>query len=90
MANEGVVKVRPDTKKAQRSLNDLKGSSDKLNTGLTRAAKGGAIALAALGTAAAASGRLTVIRNNSEPALASSRHWRTVESTSAVSVLVID
>ena len=55
MANEVVVKVRADTKKAQRSLNDLKGSGDKLNTGIKRAAKGGAIALAALGTAAAAS-----------------------------------
>ncbi|HIC69952.1 MAG TPA: phage tail tape measure protein, partial [Candidatus Latescibacteria bacterium] len=55
MANEVVVKVRADTRKAQRSLNDLKGSGDKLNAGLKRAMKGGAIALAGLATAAAAS-----------------------------------
>ena len=41
-------------------------------------------------TAAAASGTLTVMRSSSEPARASSRHWRVVDSTSAVSVLVMD
>src|ERR1044071_10356314 len=43
-----------------------------------------------LGPAAAASSRSTVMRTISEPALASAATWRTVESTSAVSVLVID
>ena len=42
------------------------------------------------GTAAAASSVLTVTRTSSEPASASSRTWRAVASTSAVSVLVID
>src|ERR1700730_294473 len=42
------------------------------------------------GTAAAASGTLTVQRTISEPASASSTVWRNVDSTSAVSVLVID
>ena len=42
------------------------------------------------GTAAAASGRLTVTRTISEPASASSMHWRAVLSASAVSVIVID
>ena len=42
------------------------------------------------GTAAAASGRFTVMRTSSEPACASSMHCRAVESTSGVSVLVID
>ena len=42
------------------------------------------------GTAAAASSRSTVMRTISEPARASAATWRTVPSTSAVSVLVID
>ncbi len=42
------------------------------------------------GTAAAASLRSTVMRTSSEPARASAATWRTVASTSAVSVLVID
>ena len=42
------------------------------------------------GTAAAASSVLTVTRTSSEPASASSRTWRAVASTSAVSVFVID
>ena len=42
------------------------------------------------GTAAAASSRSTVMRTSSEPARASAATWATVESTSAVSVLVID
>ena len=42
------------------------------------------------GTALAASSRSTVMRTISEPAAASSAHWRAVPSTSAVSVLVID
>src|SRR5688572_12343967 len=42
------------------------------------------------GTALAASSVLTVIRTISEPASASSITWRTVASTSAVSVLVMD
>ena len=42
------------------------------------------------GTALAASSLLTVMRTISEPASASSITWRTVASTSAVSVLVID
>ena len=42
------------------------------------------------GTAAAASSRSTVMRTSSDPALASAATWRTVPSTSAVSVLVID
>jgi len=42
------------------------------------------------GTAAAASGELTVMRTSSEPARESSATWSTVERTSAVSVLVID
>jgi len=42
------------------------------------------------GTAAAASGVLTVIRTSSEPASASSTICREVASTSVVSVLVID
>jgi hypothetical protein len=42
------------------------------------------------GTAAAASGRSTVIRTSSEPARANAATWRAVPSTSAVSVLVID
>src|SRR5258708_10779982 len=41
-------------------------------------------------TAAAASLLLTVMRTSSEPALARACTWRTVPSTSAVSVLVID
>ncbi len=42
------------------------------------------------GTAAAASAVLTVMRTSSEPAAASCCTWRAVDSTSAVSVLVID
>jgi hypothetical protein len=42
------------------------------------------------GTAAAASGVLTVMRTNSEPACANSLTWIAVPITSAVSVLVID
>ena len=42
------------------------------------------------GTAAAASGRLTVIRTSSEPACANSMHCCAVDPTSGVSVLVID
>src|SRR5581483_8601863 len=42
------------------------------------------------GTAAAASGRLTVTRTISEPASASSMHCRAVAFASAVSVIVID
>ena len=42
------------------------------------------------GTAAAASGRLTVTRTISEPASASSMHCRAVAAASAVSVIVID
>ena len=42
------------------------------------------------GTAAAASGRFTVTRTSSEPASASSTHWRAVAAASAVSVIVID
>ena len=42
------------------------------------------------GTAAAASGVLTVMRTISEPARASSLTWIAVPITSAVSVLVID
>ena len=42
------------------------------------------------GTAAAASSRSTVMRTISEPARASAATWRTVESISAVSVLVMD
>src|SRR5688572_9603987 len=42
------------------------------------------------GTAAAASGRLTVTRTSSEPASASSIHCRAVDAASAVSVIVID
>ena len=42
------------------------------------------------GSAAAASSRSTVTRTISEPARASAATWRTVASTSAVSVLVID
>ena len=42
------------------------------------------------GTAAAASSRSTVMRTISEPARASAATCATVESTSAVSVLVID
>ena len=42
------------------------------------------------GTAAAASGRLTVTRTISEPASHSSTHWRAVAGASAVSVMVID
>src|SRR5689334_4199523 len=42
------------------------------------------------GTAAAASGTLTVTRTISEPACASSMHCFAVEATSAVSVLAID
>ena len=42
------------------------------------------------GTAAAASGRFTVIRTSSDPACARSMHWRAVVSTSGVSVFVID
>ncbi len=42
------------------------------------------------GTAAAASSRSTVMRTISDPARASAATWRTVPSTSAVSVLVID
>src|SRR6188472_3646912 len=42
------------------------------------------------GTVAAASGRLTVTRTISEPASASSMHWRAVATASAVSVIVID
>ena len=42
------------------------------------------------GTAAAASSRSTVMRTISEPAWARAATWRTVASTSAVSVLVID
>src|SRR4029079_3321350 len=42
------------------------------------------------GTACAASGRLTVTRTISEPASASSMHWRAVPAASAVSVMVID
>src|SRR5436190_2995992 len=42
------------------------------------------------GTAAAASGRLTVIRTSSEPALASSMHCLAVLAGSAVSVFAID
>src|SRR3954466_11871748 len=42
------------------------------------------------GTAAAASGLLTVMRTISEPARASSLTWMAVPITSAVSVLVID
>src|SRR6478735_3921697 len=42
------------------------------------------------GTAAAASGVLTVTRTSSEPARHRSATWRVVEATSAVSVFVID
>ena len=42
------------------------------------------------GTAAAASGRLTVTRTISEPASASSMHCAAVARASAVSVIVID
>src|SRR5687768_16954935 len=42
------------------------------------------------GTAAAASGVLTVTRTSSDPASASSTHCRTVATASAVSVIVID
>ncbi len=42
------------------------------------------------GTAAAASGRLTVTRTISEPASHNSTHWRAVAAASAVSVIVID
>ena len=42
------------------------------------------------GTAAAASGVLTVMRTSSEPARASSLTWIAVPIASAVSVLVID
>src|SRR5580698_8067860 len=42
------------------------------------------------GTAAAASGTLTVMRTSSEPACASSMHCLAVPAGSAVSVLVID
>jgi hypothetical protein len=42
------------------------------------------------GTAAADSGLLTVTRTISEPARQSCATWRAVDSTSAVSVLVID
>src|SRR5690606_25095898 len=42
------------------------------------------------GTAAAASGVLTVMRTISDPARHSSAIWRAVDSTSVVSVLVID
>ena len=42
------------------------------------------------GTAAAASGRFTVTRTISDPASASSTHWRAVAAASAVSVIVID
>src|SRR6185436_5783413 len=42
------------------------------------------------GTAAAASGTLTVTRTISEPASASSMHCRAVDAASAVSVIVID
>ena len=42
------------------------------------------------GTAAAASGMLTVIRTSSEPARASSMHCFVVDGTSAVSVFAID
>ena len=42
------------------------------------------------GTAAAASGTLTVTRTISDPASASSMHCRAVAATSAVSVIVMD
>ncbi len=42
------------------------------------------------GTAAAAASRSTVMRTSSEPASASAATWATVDSMSAVSVLVID
>ena len=42
------------------------------------------------GTAAAASGTLTVIRTSSDPASASSMHCVAVPRASAVSVIVID
>ena len=42
------------------------------------------------GTAAADSARSTVMRTSSDPARASAATWATVESMSAVSVLVID
>src|SRR6188474_1274230 len=42
------------------------------------------------GTAWAASGTFTVTRTISDPASASSMHWRAVASASAVSVIVID
>jgi len=42
------------------------------------------------GTAAAASGVLTVMRTSSEPASASSLTWMAVPMTSTVSVLVMD
>jgi len=42
------------------------------------------------GTAAAASGMLTVIRTISEPARASSMHWVAVDFTSTVSVFDMD
>src|SRR3982751_1046941 len=42
------------------------------------------------GTAAAASGRLTVTRTSSDPAAASSMHCSAVARASAVSVIVID
>src|SRR6185312_6386340 len=42
------------------------------------------------GTAAAASFTLTVTRTISDPASASSMHWRAVPAASAVSVIVID
>ena len=42
------------------------------------------------GTAAAASGTLTVMRTSSEPAWASSMHCLAVEATSAVSVFAMD
>ena len=42
------------------------------------------------GTALAAASLLTVMRTNSDPALASSAHWLAVRETSAVSVLVMD